>query len=88
VKEKTENTELTSEKTEEKSEMTVKLKIEGMMCPHCEARVKKCLLEQAGVVSAEVSHKSGEAVLVCDEAFNVEAAVAAVTEAGYPAAAE
>lgn len=87
-KEKTEITELPSEKTEEKSKMTVKLKIEGMMCPHCEARVKKCLLEQAGVVSAEVSHKSGEAVLVCDEAFNAEAAVAAVTEAGYPAAAE
>ena len=37
--------------------------IEGMMCPHCEARVKKCLEEMPSVVSAEVSHEKGTAVV-------------------------
>lgn len=35
------------------------LKVEGMMCGHCEARVKKALEEIDGVVSAEVSHEKG-----------------------------
>ena len=39
------------------------LKIEGMMCPHCEARVKKILEETAGVTEAIVSHKDGTAVI-------------------------
>lgn len=37
------------------------LKIEGMMCGHCEARVKKCLEALEGVESAEVSHEKGMA---------------------------
>ena len=37
--------------------------IEGMMCPHCEARVKKLLEAIEGVESAEVSHKAGTAVV-------------------------
>lgn len=39
------------------------LKIEGMMCPHCEANVKNTLESIAGVISAEVSHKDGTAVV-------------------------
>ena len=39
------------------------LKIEGMMCTHCSGRVKKALEELPGVVSAEVSHESGTAVV-------------------------
>ena len=39
------------------------LKVEGMMCGHCEARVKKALEEIDGVVSAEVSHEKGTAVV-------------------------
>lgn len=39
------------------------LKIEGMMCPHCEARVKKCLEELDGVTEATVSHKEGTATV-------------------------
>ncbi len=37
------------------------LKIDGMMCGHCEARVKKCLEALDGVESAAVSHESGTA---------------------------
>lgn len=39
------------------------MKIEGMMCPHCEARVKKTLEGIEGVAGAEVSHVSGTAVV-------------------------
>ena len=46
--------------------MEITLKIEGMMCPHCEARVKKSLEAYEGVVSALVSFKEGCAVVTCD----------------------
>ena len=37
--------------------------IKGMMCPHCEATVKKALESLDAVISAEVSHKDGTAVV-------------------------
>ena len=40
------------------------LKVEGMMCPHCEAHVKKALEALAGVEEAVASHEKGE-VVVC-----------------------
>lgn len=43
--------------------MTKTMKIEGMMCGHCEAAVKKALEELAAVESAKVSHEEGTAVL-------------------------
>ena len=46
------------EKTMEKT-----MKIEGMMCGHCEARVKKCLEALPGVEEAVVSHENGTAVV-------------------------
>ena len=39
------------------------MKIEGMMCGHCEARVKKCLEALTEVECAEVSHVEGTAVV-------------------------
>lgn len=50
------------------------LKIEGMMCGHCEARVKKALEELPGVSSAIVSHENGTAIVtsngeISDAAF-------------------
>ena len=53
-------------KTKKKQEETVMektMKIEGMMCGHCEARVKKCLESLAEVDSAVVSHEAGTAVV-------------------------
>ena len=47
----------------EETSMEKTMKIEGMMCGHCEARVKKCLEALPGVEKAEVSHVSGTAVL-------------------------
>ena len=49
-------------KKEEKS-MTRTMKIEGMMCGHCEAAVKKALEALAEVDVAEVSHETGTAVV-------------------------
>lgn len=59
------------------------MKIEGMMCPHCEATVKKVLEALDGVESAEVSHEKGTAVLTMSK--NVEDSVLkkAVEDAGY-----
>ncbi len=50
------------ENKEEKT-MEKKLKIEGMMCVHCEARVKKALEAVEGVAAADVSHEAGTAVV-------------------------
>ncbi len=49
-------------KVEEK-QMERTMKIEGMMCGHCEARVKKCLEELPEVTEAVVSHENGTAVV-------------------------
>ena len=64
--------------------MTVTLRVEGMMCPHCEARVKGVLEAFAGVDSAIVSHKEGSAI-VSGEGLDAEALIKAVTDAGYKA---
>ena len=53
--------------------MTKTMKIEGMMCGHCEATVKKALEAVEGVEKAEVSHQNGTAVVTCTE--NVSDAV-------------
>ena len=53
------------EKMEEKI-MTKTMKIEGMMCGHCEAAVKKALEELDGVREAVVSHEAGTAAVELD----------------------
>lgn len=61
----------------ENNEMTKTVKIEGMMCEHCEASVKKALLKIDGIENAEVSHTAGTAVITLskdvDEAVIKEA---------------
>ena len=47
--------------------MTKTMKIEGMMCGHCEARVKKTLEGIEGVTGAEVSHEKGTAVVTLEK---------------------
>ena len=51
----------------EKSAMTKTMKIEGMMCGHCEARVKKTLEGIDGVTEAVVSHEKGTAVVTLEK---------------------
>lgn len=69
--------------TEEKKTMEKTLKIEGMMCGHCEARVKKALEELPQVAAAEVSHESGTAKVTLSADISDEALKAAVEAQGY-----
>jgi Cu2+-exporting ATPase len=55
------NKEKKNNKGDEKMNKTIK--IEGMMCGHCEASVKKALESLEGVDKAEVSHVTGEAIV-------------------------
>lgn len=55
------------EKAKEKTVMTKTMKINGMMCGHCEARVKKVLESLPQVEEAVVSHENGTAVLTLAE---------------------
>lgn len=72
-----------SNNKKEKKTMEKTLKIEGMMCAHCEVHVKKALEALDGVVSAEASHEKGTAVVTLNADVSNEALKAAVEEAGY-----
>lgn len=63
--------------------MKVTLKIEGMMCAHCEKHVKDALEAVEGVVSAEASHKKKRAVVTLEKEVDSGLLAAAVKEAGY-----
>lgn len=66
-----------------KSTMEFVLKIEGMMCSHCEARVKKCLEETNGVTEAIVSHEKDEAIVKCDNTVSYDTLKKVIEDAGY-----
>ena len=68
---------------QEEKTMTKTVRIEGMMCPHCEAHVKKALEALGGVTGAEVSHEKGTAIVSMTENVDNAAITAAVTDAGY-----
>ena len=70
-------------KNKEESTMTKTMKIEGMMCGHCEARVKKTLEALAGVDSAEVSHEAGTAVVTLNEEVSDDVLKKAVEDQDY-----
>ena len=67
----------------ERKTMEKTLKIEGMMCTHCSGRVKKALEELPGVVSAEVSHESGTAVVTTSAPVDDATLKKAVEDQGY-----
>ena len=68
--------------TENKS-MEKTVKINGMMCPRCEAHVKKALEAIPGVEAAAPSHTENNAVLTLSSDVPDDALKAAVEEAGY-----
>lgn len=63
--------------------MKKEMKIEGMMCGHCEMHVKKALEGLAGVESAEVSHEKGNAVVTLNAEVSDDSLKKAVADAGY-----
>ncbi len=72
-----------SYKVKEKKTMETTLKIEGMMCPHCEARVKATLEGISGVTEAVASHEKGTAVIKHDDTVNADMLKSAVEAQGY-----
>ena len=63
--------------------MTKTLKIEGLMCEHCEMHTKKALEALDGVTEAKVSQKTGTATVTLAKEVSDEALTAAVTDQGY-----
>ena len=67
----------------EETKMTKTMKIEGMMCGHCEARVKKALEAVAGVEEAVVSHENDSAVVTLNAEVDSEVLKKAVEDQDY-----
>ena len=67
----------------ETTDMTRTMHIKGMMCPHCEARVKKYLEAIDGVISAEVSHEKGTAIVTTNGTVTDETLKKTVSDLDY-----
>ena len=63
--------------------MTKTMKIDGMMCSHCEGRVKQCLEGLAQVSQAEVSHEKGTAVVTLTAEVSNDVLKKTVEDQGY-----
>ena len=59
------------------------LKIEGMMCGHCEMHTKKALEALDGVTKASVSHKTGTAIVTLEKDISDDILKQAVADQGY-----
>ena len=70
-------------KEKEEKPMKITMKIEGMMCPHCEGRVRDLLNALDCVELAEVSHVAGEAIITPKGDCPKEILTKTVTDAGY-----
>lgn len=79
------NGELVPVSVEEEGEKTMEktMKIEGMMCGHCEARVKKCLEALPEVITAMVSHENGTAVVTLSADVTNEVLIKTVEDQDY-----
>ena len=75
--------EINTETKKENMTMTKTMKIEGMMCGHCEAAVKKALEALDGVASAEVSHEKGTAVVTLEKDVDNAVLTKAVEDKDY-----
>lgn len=73
----------TENNKKEETTMTKTMKIEGMMCGHCEARVKKVLEALPQVDAAEVSHEAGTAVLTLNAEIDNEVLRKTVEDQDY-----
>ena len=67
----------------EETKMTKTMKIEGMMCGHCEAAVKKALETLEQVDTAEVSHEAGTAVVTLNSEISNEVLKKTVEDKDY-----
>lgn len=63
--------------------MTKTMKIDGMMCSHCEGRVKQCLEGLSQVSAADVSHEKGTAVVTLSADVSNDVLTKTVEDQGY-----
>lgn len=68
---------------EEQEMIELTLKVNGMVCPHCEARVNKTLLNIDGVVSSEASSKNNEVKVVLNKQIEKSILINAINNEGY-----
>ena len=59
------------------------IRIEGMMCAHCEKTVRNALMDIPGVITAEVSHENGTAIVELDGDVTDDMLTKAITEKDY-----
>ena len=59
------------------------VKIDGMMCGHCEAHVNDAIRAAFNVDKVNSSHGAGETIIVAEEALSEDAVKAALAETGY-----
>ncbi len=78
----TENTQIKNISSEEK-QMTKTFKVEGMMCTHCEAHVKKAVEAIDGVISAAASHENGTVTVRLSKELPDSEIINAITGEGY-----
>ena len=83
IRESKNDKKIKQKKRNEEKPMEKTIKIEGMMCPHCEARVKKILEETEGVSSAVVSHTEGTAVITTSSAVSDDTITKVIVDNGY-----
>lgn len=83
IKNKNEPKPVTISNNSNGKEKTVTIYIEGMMCAHCEATVKKALESIDGVKSAEASHENGTAKVILSSEVDKEAMKKAVEDEDY-----
>lgn len=72
-----------NQEEKEVKQMKITMKIQGMMCPHCEARVRDVLSALPCVELAEVSYEKGQAVITTKGDCSAELLTKTVTDAGY-----
>ena len=74
---------ITADNNKEEKTVIKTIKVEGMMCPHCEATVKKALEAIDGVKEATASHEKCEAVAELEKDVDLSVLEKAITDAGY-----
>ena len=77
------NENIENEIDEEDNGMSIVLKVSGMMCPHCEARVKSALEAIEGVKEAKPNHKKSIVKISVDGEVDMQALKNAITACGY-----
>ncbi|MCQ2554922.1 MAG: heavy-metal-associated domain-containing protein [Clostridia bacterium] len=63
--------------------MNVVLNVEGMMCPHCEARVNKAVSSMAGVESAVADHNTNTVTVTVSKDITEDEFKAVIDACGY-----